>query len=325
MSQCVFYLNPGATADVLAIIREELPQEWRLLPAEGANHQRQLAECDFILLPDQPLGERELAAAPRLKLIQHQGVGYERIDVATCRARQIPLCLTPEGTSIGVAEHTILLILALYKQLVKAAAGVNAGRWMQWELRSGSFELCGKTVGLVGFGRIGREVAKRLSGFDARILYYDPLVEAADACGAQRCGSLSELAGASDIVSLHVPLTSQSRKFVNNKLLGQFKPGAILVNTARGGLVDELALAQALDSGRLAGAALDVLAQEPPDANHLLLHRENVLITPHISAGTCDALRTKMRAAFANMVRRISGEPLWHVVPELADLFEGRP
>jgi len=323
MTYCVFYLNPGATVEVLSIIREELPSGWRLLPAEGANYASQLAECDFILVPDQPIRDDHLAQAPRLRMIQHQGVGYERIDLSACRVRQIPLCLTPEGTSVGVAEHTILLILSLYKQLVKAAAGVRAGKWMQWELRGGSYELCGKTVGLIGFGRIGREVAKRLLAFDARVVFFDPLVLQPDDPCIVRCNSLSELLAAADIVSLHVPTTADNRKFVNAELLRQLKPGAVLVNTARGALVDEPALVDALQSGRLAGAALDVLEREPPDPTNPLLDMDNVLVTPHISAGTRDALKTKMRAAFANMVRRTRGEPLLHVVPELADLLEG--
>lgn len=323
MSQCVFYLNPGATDEVLAIIREELPAGWKLLPARGAEFGPQLAECDFILIPDQPLRAEQLAAATRLKLIQHQGVGYERIDVAACRARNIPLCLTPEGTTTGVAEHTLLLILALYKQLVKAAHGVRAGKWLQWELRGGSFELCGKTLGLVGYGRIGREVARRALAFNARVMFYDPVVKESSEEQVKCCRSLDELLAASDIVSLHAPVTEQTRQLVNAEFLAKCKPGAVLLNTARGALVDESALLAALQSGQLAGAALDVLAQEPPDPANPLLHLENVLVTPHIAAGTRDALRTKMRAAFANMVRRTRGEPLWHVVPELADRFAG--
>lgn len=350
MSYTVFYLNPGATAEVLDIVREALPPGWRLTTPRGPDISRELAECDFLLIPGQPLFAEHLAAAPRLLMVQHQGVGYERIDLAACRARKIPVCLTPEGTSTGVAEHTILLILAFYKQLVKAAVGVREGRWMEWELRGGSFELCGKTLGIIGMGRIGLEVALRASAFDAFISYYDPfvkhpfendfppgpwgendldfvnnglLIRTVKKC--KRCESLEELLACSDIVTLHVPVTADTRKFVNAELLAKFKPGAILVNTARGALVDEPALVAALDSGQLRGAALDVLAQEPPDPSNPLLHMDNVLVTPHISAGTRDALKAKMRAAFANMVLRTRGELLWHVVPELADLFEGTP
>jgi phosphoglycerate dehydrogenase-like enzyme len=324
MSFTVFYLNPGATADVLAIIREELPPGWRLIPAEGSDHSRALAESDFILVPGQPVNDEHLAAAPKLLMVQHQGVGYEKVDLAACRARRIPLCLTPEGTTIGVAEHTILLILGFFKQIVTAANGVNNGRWMEWELRSRSFELAGKTLGLVGLGRIGREVARRALAFDARVQFFDPLVKDAGDAAIGRCPTLEELVATSDIVSLHVPVTEATKKLINAGLLAKFKRGSVLVNTARGALVDEEALAQALDRGQLLGAALDVLSQEPPDPHNPLLRRENVLITPHISAGTRDALQAKMRAAFANMVRRTRNEPLLHLVPELADLFEGK-
>jgi phosphoglycerate dehydrogenase-like enzyme len=325
VSYCVFYLNPGATADVLSIIREELPAGWRLLSAEGGDFTRQLADCDFVLVPDQPVRDEHLAAAPRLLMIQHQGVGYDRIDLAACRARRMPVCLTPEGTTVGVAEHTILLILAVYKRLMKAACGVREGQWMQWELRGGSFELAGKTLGLVGFGRIGREVARRALAFDAKVIFYDPLLPEVNEPPVTRCSALEELVATSDIVSLHVPVTDQTRRLVNADLLRHFKLSAILINTARGALVVEPALVAALEIGRPAAAGLDVLDKEPPDPANPLLHMENVLITPHIAAGTRDALKTKMRAAFANMLRRTRGEPLAHLVPELADLFPGRP
>jgi phosphoglycerate dehydrogenase-like enzyme len=328
----VFYLNPGATPEVCAIIGEHLPEGWRLLtpngtavnsPAPNSTSGRgdfasELAACDFILVADHPVTAAHIASAPRLKMIQHQGVGYERIDLDACRARGIPVALTPEGTSIGVAEHTILLILALYKQLVTAANGVRAGRWPQWTLRDHSFELCGKTLGLIGLGRIGREVAVRARAFDARVVYFDPdvPVPAPAEVDVSPVPSLPVLLATADIVSLHVPLHAGSRHLIDREALRQMKPGAVLINTARGGLVDEAALVDALRSGHLAGAALDVLEREPPPLDHPLLYMDHVLITPHIAAGTCDALRTKMRAAFANLTRFAQGEPLRHVVAD---------
>jgi phosphoglycerate dehydrogenase-like enzyme len=177
MSFTVFYLNPRATDDVLAMVREQMPAGWRLLgPSHPTEFARELGECDFLVVADHPVTAEHLNLAPKLRMIQHQGVGYERIDLAACRARGIPLALAPQGTSVGVAEHTLLLILASFKRLVKAATGASSGRWMMWELRQGSFELAGKTLGLVGLGRIGREVAKRALAFDARVSYFDPLV-----------------------------------------------------------------------------------------------------------------------------------------------------
>jgi phosphoglycerate dehydrogenase-like enzyme len=316
----VFYMNPGAGEEVLRIVREELPPGWRLLAPSGSDYSRELAQCDFLLIADQPVTAEHLAAAPRLRMIQHQGVGYEKVDPDACRVRRIPLALTPEGTTTGVAEHTLLLTLALYKHLVRAASGVREGRWMQWELRPVSWELAGKTLGLVGFGRIGREVARRALAFDVRVLYYDPVVEDAGGLDVRRVETLEALLPQADIVSLHVPVTPATRGLMNARTLSHMKPGSVLVNTARGALVDEAALALALTEGPLAGAALDVLCEEPPDPGNPLLQLENVLITPHIAAGTRDALAQKMRAAFANLVRFTRGEPLRNLVPELADL-----
>jgi phosphoglycerate dehydrogenase-like enzyme len=321
MSFTVFYLNPRAPDDVLAMVREQMPAGWRLLsPSHPTEFARELGACDFLVVADHPVTAEHLALAPKLRMIQHQGVGYERIDLATCRARGIPLALAPQGTSVGVAEHTLLLILASFKRLVKAATGASSGRWMMWELRQGSFELAGKTLGLVGLGRIGREVAKRALAFDARVTYFDPFVPHPGDLGVRRAADLDTLLGEADIVSLHVPLTRENRHLINAATLRQMKRGALLVNTARGGLVDEAALVEALRSGRLRGAALDVLAQEPPPADNPLLHMEKVLVTPHIATGTSDAMRAKMRAVFDNLLRRTRGEPLLNVVPELADL-----
>lgn len=326
MSFTVFYFNPYATPEVCATIRAELPEGWNLTTPDGSgDFSRELAACDFILVADRAVTAADLAAAPRLRMIQHQGVGYDRIDLAACEARGIPVSLTPQGTSTGVAEHTMLLILAVYKQLMAASNAVRDGRWLQWELRATSHEFAGKTLGLVGFGRIGREVARRAATFDARIVYFDPLAAPPrEEASPERTGTLSALLERADIVSLHLPLTGTTRNLINAASLALMKPGSILINTSRGGLVDETALAAALDSGHLAGAGLDVLAQEPPQANHPLLRRGNVLVTPHISAGTCEALSTKMRHAFANMIRHTRGEPLHHVVPELTSLSHAK-
>lgn len=325
VSFTVFYMNPGATPEVCDIVRAQLPEGWHLLtPRQPSNFDEELAQADFIVIANDAIDAEHLQRAPRLKMIQHQGVGYEKIDLAACRERRIPVGLTPEGTSIGVAEHTLLLILAVYKQLVTAANGVSRGEWMQWSLRQRSFELCGKTLGLIGFGRIGREVAKRALAFDARIIFADPLVNEPGDLPAERCDSIDELLAKSDIVSLHVPLTPESHRLIDARTLGLMKPGSILINTARGGLVDEAALVAALQSGHLGGAGLDVFATEPLPRDHPLITCPNVILTPHIAAGTRDALQAKMQAVFTNLLRYTRGEPLHHLVPELKDLVPRR-
>ena len=313
MSQTVVYWN-RATEDVYEIIRSEMPSGWRLVIPEGeapAACYPQLAEADFILAATWAIGEAELRAAPKLKMVQHQGVGHEKIDKAALAARGIPLAICPAGTTTGVAEHTLLLILAVYKRLVVADRELRQGNWLQWGLRSTSFELAGKTLGLLGFGRIGQAVARRAHAFEAKLLYHDPFLAeppaAAQACDASPV-SLADLLAGSDIVSVHIPTSDATHKLLGAEAFRRMKRSAVLINTARGAVVDEAALVEALERKLIAGAGLDVFEQEPLGTESPLLKMENVVLTPHISAGTVDALRQKMRAVFANMQRCLRGE-----------------
>ena len=277
---------------------------------DRAELRRLAAEAEVIVAATTRIDGEVLAAAPRLRHVQHQGVGYDNIDVPACAARGVSVALTPEGTTTGVAEHTFLLLLALFKRLREAEGQLRAGRWPVWELRSTSFELAGKTMGLVGFGRIGRAVAARASAFKARVLYYDPF--RADEATERELGvtyrTLDELLREADVVSLHLPLSAETRYVIGERELGLMKTSAVLLNTARGPLVDEAVLVRALREGRIAGAGLDVFEREPVYAADALLELENVVVTPHISAGTIDAFRTKMHAVAANVARIARGE-----------------
>jgi phosphoglycerate dehydrogenase-like enzyme len=217
---------------------------------------------------------------------------------------------------VGVAEHVFLLILSLYKRLLAADAALRRGEWLQWELRSGSYELAGKTLGLLGLGRIGREVAARARAFEARVLYHDVAPAPAEVEQAlnARLVPLDTLLAEADILSLHLPLTRQTRHCLGALELSQMKPTAILINTARGPLVDEAALLWALKTGRLAGAGLDVFEIEPVPVSHPLLSLPNVVLTPHIAAGTVDALVAKLDACFGNMQRLTQGQAPHDVV-----------
>ena len=269
-----------------------------------------IAEADVLVVATTRVDVDLLDAAPRLTHVQHQGVGYDNIDVGACTARGVTVALTPEGTTTGVAEHTFLLLLALYKHLREAETQLRAGGWPVWELRARSFELSGKTLGLVGFGRIGRAVAVRAKAFEARVLYHDPFraSEEDERTLNVEYRALDDLLGESDIVSVHVPLSPETRHLIGERELRLMRPSAILLNTARGSLVDEAALLRALTEGWIAGAGLDVFEQEPIDPGNPLLRLENVVVTPHISAGTIDAFRTKMRAVAANVARVAAGE-----------------
>ena len=315
MSYRVLYWT-RATEDVYQVIRTNMPKGWTLMTPERGTPEScraQLADAHFLLSAAWPIGEGELRDAPKLLMVQHQGVGYEGIDTSALKARGIPFAICPTGTTVGVAEHTILLILAVYKRLVVADTKLRQGTWLQWGLRPISFELAGKTLGLLGFGRIGQAVARRAHAFDARILYCDhflPRVPAVAEVWGVRSVALDELLTASDIVSVHVPLTSETRKCLGATQFRKMKRSAILINTARGAVLDERALIQALQDKLIAGAGLDVFEKEPIDSNNPLLTMDNVILTPHISAGTVDALNQKMRAVFANFERCVKGEEI---------------
>lgn len=306
----VVYLEP-VPDDVEAIIRGCLPDGFSLR-VRRANESPVdvVGEADFILVATTPLTGEVIAAAPRLKLIQHQGVGYDNVDVAAATQAGIPVGLTPEGTSKPVAEHVILLILSLYRNLFIANQTLRQGQWLQWQLRPQSYNLVSKRLGIVGLGRIGREVAQRAKAFECQLVYYD-VMRAPTEVEAElevEYVPFDELLAQSDIITLHLPRTEETRGMIGVAQLVRMKPTALLINTARGGLVDEAALYQALTSGQIAGAGLDVFAVEPPGADNPLLHLDNVVATPHIAAGTADALANKMRAAFANMQRVAQGQ-----------------
>lgn len=315
MGYSVVYWN-RATEDVYDVIRGQMPTGWTLVTLQGETTREwrsQIRDVDFMIVADWAITVEDLAAAPKLRMIQHQGVGHERIDKQALKARGVPLALCPAGTTIGVAEHTILLMLAVYKRLVVADTKMRQGTWLQWGLRSTSFELCGKTIGLVGFGRIGQAVAKRAHAFDARILFHDALIPtppAATSAWAVESVGLDELLRRSDIVSIHVPTTDETRKFMNAARFAQMKRSAVFINTSRGAVVDELALIRALRDRVIAGAGLDVFEKEPINPDNPLLALDNVVLTPHIAAGTVDALTEKMRSVFENLQRCVAGEPI---------------
>jgi len=307
---------------VLEIVRSQLPSGFELEALQEPSRDevlRRVGDADFLLVATTAMTEEVIAAAPRLKLIQHQGVGCDNVDVEAATRRGIPVALTPEGTTVGVAEHVFLLILALYKQLRTAEGALRRGEWLQWALRPRSYEISGKRLGVVGLGRIGQAVVKRAQAFDvAEILYYDvvrPCPEAEQELGVA-FRSFHDLLRRADIITLHTPLTEDTRGMVGAGELALMGEQAILINTARGALVDEQALYYALVTGQIAGAGLDVFASEPPSPDNPLLTLDNVVLTPHIAAGTRDALQAKMAAAFANMLRVAQGKsPIHQVAP----------
>ena len=252
-----------------------------------------------------------LAAADGLRVVARYGVGVDNVDLAAAAARGIVVTNTPGANARSVAELTVALLLLLARPVLRAAAETRAGGWP----RLPGLSLAGKTVGLVGFGAIGRQTARLLAGFDCRLLAYDPLLnEATAAALGVRPAGLDELLAASDFVSLHAPVTPATCGMVNVAFLARMKPGAALVNTARGELVDEAALLGALTSGRLRGAALDAFAAEPPGGDNPLLALPNVIATPHMGAHTDGATTAMGRMALANCLAVLRGEEPTHRV-----------
>lgn len=239
-------------------------------------------DCDALVVGLQRLGASELAALPpRVRVVGRAGIGLDSIDLDAAERLGIAVVHQPGYATTEVAEHATALIYAVTRSL-HVGDGIARSAWPSWDRFGGIPSLGESTLGLVGFGRIGRAVAERMRPAVARILIHDPLADDLPA-GVQAVGSLAELLGESDIVSLHAPLTAQTEAMIDREALATMRPGSFLVNVSRGGLLDEEAVADALRSGRLAGAGLDVLAVEPPAPDNPLLAAPRTLITPHIA------------------------------------------
>jgi phosphoglycerate dehydrogenase-like enzyme len=249
-----------------------------------------------------PFDARVLEAAKRLRVIARVGVGTDSIDVAAAARCGIAVCTTPGVNAASTADHAVALMLAALRRVPEHDRAVREGAWPRTGVAT-PWELSGATVGLVGYGAIGRLVHRRLSGFAVRLLVCDP--EAKPGPGAQRA-ELEELLRASDVVSLHLPLGPATRGLLDRDRLAQLKPSAVLVNTARGGLIDEAALADALEAGTLRAAALDVFADEPP-AGSRLLSLPNVVLTPHVAGLSERSVREMTRRATDAVLEVLAG------------------
>jgi phosphoglycerate dehydrogenase-like enzyme len=273
----------------------------------------------YALLPEvevlwhllRPLTGSDIAKATRLRLIQKIGVGVNTIDLDAAKARGIAVCNMPGTNTRAVAETALLLILACLRRLSLLDAATREGRGWQLdsELQDSYGELAGRTVGLIGYGAVGQTLAPVLAALGAIVIYTDTAANPADA-GSFR--TLDALLRDADIVSLHVPLTPETANLIDRERLGRMRPGAILVNTARGGLVDQPALVEALRSGRLGAAGLDVFEREPVGVGEPLLKLDNVVLTPHVAWLTTGTLRRSLEAAVENCRRLAAGESLLH-------------
>jgi phosphoglycerate dehydrogenase-like enzyme len=270
-----------------------------------------LGGVDAVLAGLDRFDESVFSRTPELRVVVRYGSGVDNVDLAAAARHGVVVTNTPGANANAVAELTIALLFALARPLVR---GVDAVRCGQWSAPRG-FELGGRTLGLVGLGNVGRRVATKASALGCHVLAYDPLV---DEAGARSAGAelapLEHIAATADVLSLHAPLTDETRDLVDRGLLDSMKRGAALINTARGELVVEEDLVRALDEGRLRAAALDTLREEPPSPEHPLLGRDDVIVTPHIAGQTEEAVAETARQAIDDLLAVLSGRPPRHRV-----------
>ena len=269
-------------------------------------------DADFIMLFPGKISDRVLQAATKCKLIQLLSAGYDEMNL--CLAEDLGIAVANNGGAnrVAVAEHTLMLMLATHRRMMFYANNVKAGRWKQEQDRKiDVFELEGKTLGLIGMGNIGRQVARRAAAFDMELQYYDkyhPLTPVEEETMGIKAVDMDTLLQTSDVVSTHVPLTRETYGMIGKRELGLMKPTGVVINTSRGGVIEETALAEALISGTIAAAGLDVMEHEPPDPNDPLLQIENLVITPHTAGPTLESIPKRAANGFENIQHVWSGQ-----------------
>lgn len=282
-------------------------------PAELASL---VANADAVIAQFAPVTAEIIHAMTRAKVIVRYGIGYDNVDCAAARKRGIPVCNIPDYCIDEVADHTLAFILGMTRQVVPNALDIREGKWGLATPLGAMAALKYLTIGIVGFGRIGREVARRLLAFRARVLVFDPVVAAEEIVrfGAVAARSFEELLAQSDIVSPHCPSTPKTKQLFNAAAFAAMKPGSIFINVGRGDLANSDAVTAALQSGHLAGAALDVFDPEPIPADHPIRTMPNVILASHIASVSPSAVKTLRETAARIALHAIRGEPLPNVV-----------
>lgn len=277
-----------------------------LTDTSAASIAAHVGDVDAITIRDAPLPVEALAEARNLKIISRHGVGYDNVPVAFCTERNIPVTIIGDVNAVSVAEHTLFLMLAVAKNGALFDRAVRAGDFSV-RSRKATVELQGKTLLLVGYGRIGQEFAARARPLGLSVTAFDPFVEQARFPDVQFFDTLHEALAQADVVSLHVPLGEKTRNLIDALALASMKAGSILLNAARGGIIDEAALILSLEAGHLHGAGLDVFAREPLPADDPLLAREDIVFSPHCAALTAECLVDMGKATVRNVLAAFDG------------------
>jgi len=275
-----------------------------------------VGDADAVIVQFAPVKAQVIAAMKKAKIIVRYGIGVDNVDLNAAREAGIPVCNVPDYCIDEVADQTLAFILAGSRQIVPNCLKVRGGQWGLGTPLTEMRTLRDLTVGVVGFGRIGREVVKRLLAFRATVRVFDPVVKPAEIenAGAMAATSVDELLPISDVLTLHCPSTPQTKKMLNETTFAKLKQGSFLINVARGDLVDTAALVATLQSGRLTGAALDVCDPEPIPAGHPLLQMGNVIVASHIASASVRAVRTLRQTAAELVAKRLRGERVPNIV-----------
>jgi glyoxylate reductase len=285
-----------------------------------------LSDIDGVLATTRvPFDEEVLAAAPRLRVVSNFGVGYDNVDVEAASRHGVLVCNTPGVLSDAVADLTMGMAIALARRLVDSERSVREGQWMRGAAQLGA-DLKGKTLGIIGLGRIGRGVARRAQPFGMSICFHDQFREPGEESAFCLYRDLDDLLREADFVSLHVNLTDETRKLIGARELAIMKPAAYLINTSRGQVIDQAALVEALQQKKIAGAALDVLEREPPLPDDPILQLSNVLLLPHIGSATRETRGAMLDLAVDNLLAALRGAtPPCVVNPEALRVRESSP
>lgn len=299
-------------ADVQPLLEKRLQGAMSVVTVSGESEFDRLVDVEYVILRVLSMKRPTIEAMPKLKLIQRWGVGFDKVDVVAAGERGIPVAIAPGANSTPVSELALLLMLALYRNLVKLHEGMIQGRWEKEKFIDNSFMIKGKTVGLVGCGAIGQQVAKKVQAFGAEVIYYDAfrLPERTELELGLSFRSLDEVLSSADIVSLHLPLLDTTRGLIGRREICLMKPRALLINTARGEIADSVALAQALSEKRIAGAGLDVFDSEPLASDSPLRDLDNVVMTPHVGGNTADMSMDMVDICLENILAVHDGRPL---------------
>ncbi len=296
-------------ADALALLDDRADIGCEALGRARADEiEARLADIDGIVLGVTRFDAKVVAQAPRMRVVSRFGVGYDNVDVAALTERGIPLTIVGEANSTSVAEQTFALMLATARRIRMCDAHVRGGGWRDAVIE-GQIELAGRTVLVIGFGRIGRRVARRCAAFDMRVVVADPYVEREliESEGHDYVCDLREALADADVVTLHMPAHADGHAELGDEEFARMKPGALFINTARGTLVDEAALIAALTDGRVYAAGLDVLRDEPPARDNPLLAFDNVVLSPHCAAATAESFRRMSMTAAQNLLDAFDG------------------